>query len=296
MYIQLQLIIGITLFLIFTLLLIVSTRFRAVVIHQITRHACTGEACPTSISLTMRNALNRAVIPSGGLRSYITLSFIKDDGSSIDYFRGYLPSTNDSWTAMGPIPEIRLFNLILSTDGVHVTDVLVPYPSGLETGGGFDIRTGEPTGPISFMSIRRALIGELGERIVQYMSIVEIVRRTRIRVYLYDAVHREDYVMSMQRFMALLGLQLDDDIKLIEGTPSTNYRRRFSCALLMGRGQCLRKAIRVTWGWWSMGEAALSLLLTVASSPIYAFVIVIPTLLLIYITILFVLVCRFNFP
>ncbi|WP_252901108.1 hypothetical protein [Vulcanisaeta sp. JCM 14467] len=99
---------------------------------------------------------------------------------------------SNTWRIMDPSPSIRLFNLTVSGDGIGVTDILVPYPSSLELPSGlispFDMRTGEPMGTVNFLSIKRALASELGEKLVQSMSLAEIVRRVRVDLSFHDAL------------------------------------------------------------------------------------------------------------
>ncbi|MGC9152992.1 MAG: hypothetical protein ACP5GY_04575 [Vulcanisaeta sp.] len=258
-----QFIIGIMIFVILIIISIVGSRFKTIIIHEITRHSCVGDSCPLSMDLIILNPLRRAAVVSGGFYAYLMMYFTKDDGSMVQFFRGYVPSLSNTWRIMDYTPSIRLFNVVVGGDGIHVTDILMPYPSSLELPGGvispFDMRTGEPTGVVNFLSIRRALASEIGEKLVQSMSLAEIVRRVKLELVFYDNVGFTKYSVSLLRLLAQVGIQVDGEVRVIEGSISTNLRRVINCPILFGYGSCLSKAFRTTWAWATIVEAVLGL-------------------------------------
>lgn len=258
-----QFIIGIMIFVILLIMSIIGLRIKTVIIHELTRHSRTGDTCPLSMDLIIVNTLRRATIVLRGFYAYITMYFIRDDGSVIQFFRGYIPSLSNTWRIMDFSPSIRLFNLAVSSDGIGITDILIPYPSSLELPGSlispFDIRTGEPTGVVNFLSIRRALSSELGERLVQSMSLAEIVRRIKLDISFYNGVNLTKYSTSLLRLLANAGIQVDGEVRVIEGSVDTNLRKVINCPYLFSHVACLGKAFRTTWVWLTIIEAILGL-------------------------------------
>ncbi len=182
-------------------------------------------------------------------------------------------------------PSIRLFNLTVGTDGIgghgctRAIPIILELPGGLITP--FDVRTGEPTGVVNFLSIRRALASELGERLVQSMSLAEIVRRIRVDISFHDGVGFTKYSTSLLKLLAHAGVQVNGEVRVVEGSVDTNLRKAVNCRFLFGHAACLGKAFRTTWAWLTMIEAILGL--------IYAFI---PSLLVLLIVapIMYVLV------
>ncbi|WP_243675652.1 hypothetical protein [Vulcanisaeta distributa] len=176
-YLTTQSIIGIIIFIILIITTIIGFRGKTVIIRELIRHSRVGDTCILSMDLDIVDPLRRRTALEG-LYAYITMYFVRDDGSMIQFFKGYVPSLSNTWRVMDLSPSIRLFNLAIGGDGIVVTDILIPYPSSLESPGGlimpFDIKTGEPTGIINFLSIRRALASELGERLAQSMSLARL--------------------------------------------------------------------------------------------------------------------------
>ncbi|ADY01767.1 hypothetical protein VMUT_1563 [Vulcanisaeta moutnovskia 768-28] len=258
-----QFIIGIMIFVILLIMSIIGLRIKTVIIHELTRHSRTGDTCPLSMDLIIVNTLRRATIVLRGFYAYITMYFIRDDGSVIQFFRGYIPSLSNTWRIMDFSPSIRLFNLAVSSDGIGITDILIPYPSSLELPGSlispFDIRTGEPTGVVNFLSIRRALSSELGEKLVQSMSLAEIVRRIKLDISFYNGVNLTKYSTSLLRLLANAGIQVDGEVRVIEGSVDTNLRKVINCPYLFSHVACLGKAFRTTWVWLTIIEAILGL-------------------------------------
>ncbi|MGC8607702.1 MAG: hypothetical protein ACP5GZ_06045 [Vulcanisaeta sp.] len=258
-----QFTIGIMIFIILLIISIIGLRIKTVIIHELTRHSRTGDTCPLSMDLIIVNTLRRATIVLRGFYAYITMYFIRDDGSVIQFFRGYVPSLSNTWRIMDFSPSIRLFNFAVSSDGIGITDILIPYPSSLELPGSlispFDIRTGEPTGVVNFLSIRRALSSELGERLVQSMSLAEIVRRIKLDISFYNGVNLTKYSTSLLRLLANAGIQVDGEVRVIEGSVDTNLRKVINCPYLFSHAACLGKAFRTTWVWLTIIEAILGL-------------------------------------
>ena len=258
-----QFVIGIMIFIILITLTIIGLRSKTVIIHELTRHARAGDSCPLSMDLAVMNALRRVLVLPRGFYAYMTLYFVRDDNSVIQFFRGYVPSLSNTWRIVDPSPSIRLFNLTVSGDGIGVTDVLIPYPSSLELPSGlvspFDIRTGEPTGVVNFISIRRALASELGEKLVQSMSLAEIVRRVRVDLSFYEGVSTAKYSTSLLKLLAHVGVQVNGEVRVIDGSVDTNLRRRINCPYLYGHAACLSTAFRTTWAWLTLIEAILGL-------------------------------------
>lgn len=127
-----QFIIGIVIFIILIILSIIGLRSKTVIIHELIRHSRTGDSCPLSMDLTVMNALRRTSVLLRGFYAYMTMYFVRDDGSVIQFFRGgYVPSLSNTWRVMDFSPSIRLFNLTVSADGIGITDILLPYPSSL---------------------------------------------------------------------------------------------------------------------------------------------------------------------
>ena len=290
-YLISQFIIGIMIFVILIALSIIGLRSKTVVIHELIRHARVGDACPLSMDLMVMNALRRVSILSGGFYAYMTLYFVRDDGFVIQFFRGYVPSLSNTWRIMDFLPSIRLFNLTVSSDGVSITDILVPYPSSLELPGSlispFDIRTGEPTGIVNFLSIKRALASELGEKLVQSMSLAEIVRRVRVDISFYEGVSTMKYSTSLLKLLTHAGLQVNGEVRIIEGSADTNLRKLINCPYLYGHTACLGNAFRTTWTWLTMIEAVLGLayafipsllMLLIAAPVIYVLIILLLSL------------------
>jgi len=125
-------IVGIAIFLILIIASVVGLRNRVAIIHGITRHPCTGDTCPLSLDLLILNPLRLISIAPRGFYAYLMMRFIKDDGSIVHFFRGYVPSLSNTWRILDFIPSVRLFNIAISGDGIHVTDIMLPYPSFLE--------------------------------------------------------------------------------------------------------------------------------------------------------------------
>lgn len=113
---------------------------------------------------------------------------------------------------------------------------------------------------VNFLSIKRALASELGERLVQSMSLAEIVRRIRIDISFYDGVGLTRYTTSLLRLLAYAGgVQVNGEVRVVEGSVDTNLRKVINCTYLFGHVACLGKAFRTTWAWLTIIEAALSL-------------------------------------
>lgn len=134
---------------------------------------------------------------------------------------------------------------------------------------------------VNFLSIRRALASELGERLVQSMSLAEIVRRIRVDISFHDGVGFTKYSTSLLKLLAHAGVQVNGEVRVVEGSVDTNLRKAVNCRFLFGHAACLGKAFRTTWAWLTMIEAILGL--------IYAFI---PSLLVLLIVapIMYVLV------
>ncbi len=279
-----QFIIGIIIFVILLIVSIIGLRDRTLIIHEITRHSRTGDSCPLSMDLIIMNALRQVTVLSKGFYAYVTMYFVKDDKSVIQFFRDYVPSLSNTWRIMDFAPSIRLLNLAVSDDGMGITDVLVPYPSSLELPGGsispFDTRTGEPIGMVNFLSIKRTLASELGEGLTQSMSLAEIVRRIRIDLLFHNGVSFTKYSTSLLKLLAHAGIQVNGEVRIIEGSVNTNLRKVVNCPHLFGHVACLGKAFRTTWAWLTIIEAFLGL--------IYAFI---PSLLILLIITPIIYVC-----
>lgn len=262
-YLSTSYIIGIVIFLVLITVSIAGFRNRVVLIRGITRHLCTGDTCPLSLDLLILNPLGVRSIAPRGFYAYSIMKFVRDDGSVIHFFRGYVPSLSNTWRIMDPLPSIRLFNIVVSGDGIHVIDILIPYPSFVELPGGslspFDTRTGEPMGTVNFLSIRRALAAELGERLVQSMSLVEIVKRVLVDLTFYDGVTPTRYTIPLPRLLALAGIQVNGEIRVIEGSLSTNFRRAIKCPLMLNSASCFMTNLRAMWAWATVIEALLGL-------------------------------------
>ncbi|GGI74560.1 hypothetical protein GCM10007112_09150 [Vulcanisaeta souniana JCM 11219] len=243
------------------------------------------------MDLVVMNALRWTSVLPRGFYAYMTMYFVRDDGSVIQFFRGYVPSLSNTWRIMDFAPGIRLFNLLVNADGMGITDVLVPYPSSLELPDGlispFDTRTGEPTGMVNFLSIKRALASELGEKLVQSMSLAEVVRRIRIDLSFYDDVGLTKYSTSLLKLLAHAGIQINGEVRVIEGSVDTNLRKVVNCPYLFGHVACLGKAFRITWAWLTIIEAFLSLAYTFMPSLF---------ILLIIMPIIYVLVILLSLP
>ncbi|BDR92305.1 hypothetical protein [Vulcanisaeta souniana] len=286
-----QFIVGIIIFVILLIASIIGLRCRTLVIHEITRHSRAGDSCSLSMDLVVMNALRWTSVLPRGFYAYMTMYFVRDDGSVIQFFRGYVPSLSNTWRIMDFAPGIRLFNLLVNADGMGITDVLVPYPSSLELPDGlispFDTRTGEPTGMVNFLSIKRALASELGEKLVQSMSLAEVVRRIRIDLSFYDDVGLTKYSTSLLKLLAHAGIQINGEVRVIEGSVDTNLRKVVNCPYLFGHVACLGKAFRITWAWLTIIEAFLSLAYTFMPSLF---------ILLIIMPIIYVLVILLSLP
>ncbi|WP_243669274.1 hypothetical protein [Vulcanisaeta sp. JCM 16161] len=130
-YLISQFIVGIVIFIILIVLSIIGLRSKTVIIRELMRHSRMGDACPLSMDLIVMNALRRTSVLLRGFYAYMTMYFVRDDGSIIQFFRGYVPSLSNTWRIMDFSPSIRLFNLTVSADGIGITDILMPYPSSL---------------------------------------------------------------------------------------------------------------------------------------------------------------------
>lgn len=262
-YLVNNLIIGIATFMILVITSIIGLSSKTVIVHGLTRHPRVGDVSSLSMDLVVVNALRRATAPSRGFYAYLMMYFVKDDGSLTQFFRGYVPSLSNTWRVMDFSPSIRLFNLTVSGDGIGITDILIPYPSSLELTGGlvppFDARTGEPMGVVNFLSIRRALASVLGERLVQSMTLAEIVRRVRVDLSFYDGVNLTRYSTSLLKLLASAGIQVNGEVRVIEGSVDVGLRRPANCAYLFGRTACIGAALRTTWAWLAIIEGFLGL-------------------------------------
>ncbi|WP_243665735.1 hypothetical protein [Vulcanisaeta sp. JCM 16159] len=118
----------------------------------------------------------------------------------------------------------------------------------------FDIKTGEPTGIINFLSIRRALASELGERLAQSMSLAEIVKRIRLDLSFYNGVSLTEYSTSLLKLLAHVGVQVNNEVRIIEGSVDASLRKNINCPYLFSNAQCLCKAFRTTWAWFTIIE------------------------------------------
>jgi hypothetical protein len=269
-YSMISFIVGIAIFLILIIASVVGLRNRVAIIHGITRHPCTGDTCPLSLDLLILNPLRLISIAPRGFYAYLMMRFIKDDGSIVHFFRGYVPSLSNTWRILDLIPSVRLFNIAISGDGIHVTDIMLPYPSFLELPGSsslpFDTKTGEPTGMVNFLSIRRALAVEIGEKLVQSMSLAEIVKRVLVDLAFYDGVIPAKYTIALPKLLALAGIQVDGEVRIIDGSTGMSFRRIIKCPSVLGYGICVRNGIRTTWVWATMVEALLGLVYAFTSS------------------------------
>ncbi|WP_243669272.1 hypothetical protein [Vulcanisaeta sp. JCM 16161] len=134
---------------------------------------------------------------------------------------------------------------------------------------------------VNFLSIKRALASELGERLVQSMSLAEIIRRIRIDISFYNGVNLTKYSTSLLKLLAHAGIQVNGELRVVEGSVDTNLRKLVNCPYLFGYAACLGGAFRTTWAWFTIIEAILGL--------VYAFI---PSLLILLIAapIIYVLV------
>ncbi len=87
-YLISQFIIGIVIFVILIVISVIGWRSKTVIIRELTRHSRTGDSCPLSMDLIVMNALRRTSVLLRGFYAYMTMYFVRDDGSVIQFFRG----------------------------------------------------------------------------------------------------------------------------------------------------------------------------------------------------------------
>jgi len=235
------------------LLLIAGSRVKVSRVVGLSRRRCLDEGCVVSLLLDFRNFIGRRSPLVRGSYVYATLRLLRDDDSRVAYFRGYLPSVNNTWRFMGPEAEVKLVNIVLGSDGISITDVLLPVPTAVELPSGiitsFDMRTGEPVGGVSGVSIRRIMSDGFGEKVAQSMHIPEVVKRTEVEILIYgQSLLSQRYRFRLSRALGIVGFQIDGEARLIEGRGDVNYTRMIRCREAMMSG-CLGETMKSAWGW-----------------------------------------------